>query len=41
MLRSDACDYSDIYIVVEGNVAVARLNDKAYDKKLAFKKMHL
>ena len=37
MLRSDLCNYSDAYIVVEGTVAVADPNNNAYDKKLAFK----
>ena len=38
MLRSDLCDYSDAYIVVKGTIAVTRLNDNAYDEKLAIKK---
>ena len=37
MLRSDLCDYSDAYIVVEGGFTVLRGNNDAYDKKLAFK----
>ena len=36
MLRSDLCDYSDAYIVVEGKITVTKPNDDAYDKKLAF-----
>ena len=36
MLRSDLCDYSDAYFVVEGTITVTGDND-AYDKKLAFK----
>ena len=36
MLRSDLCDYSDVYIVVEGKVIVADPDNDAYDKKLAF-----
>ena len=37
MLRSDLCDYSDAYTVVEGKIIVADSDDDAYDKKLAFK----
>ena len=37
MLRSDLCDYSDAYIVVEGKITVADPNNDAYDKKLALK----
>ena len=37
ILRSDSCDYSDTYIVVEGGVTVADPNNNLYDKKLAFK----
>ena len=36
-LRSDLCDYSDAYIVVEGNVIATNPDNDAYDKKLAFK----
>ena len=35
MLKSDLCDYSDVYIVVEGTVTVEGHND-ACNKKLAF-----
>ena len=31
------CDYSDVYIVVEGTIAVTRSKNNAYDNKLAFK----
>ena len=37
MLRSDFCDYSDAYIFVKWTITVARGNNDAYDKKLAFK----
>ena len=37
MLRSDLCDYSDAYIVVEGIITVLGRNNDTYDKKLAFK----
>ena len=37
MLRSDLCDFSDAYIVVEGDITVLRGNNNAFDKKLAFK----
>ena len=37
MLRSDLCDFSDAHIVVKGTINVARPNNNAYDKKLAFK----
>ena len=36
-LRSDLCNYSDAYIVVEGTIAVTNPDNDAYDKKLAFK----
>ena len=35
MLRSDLCDYSDAYIVVEGKITVTNPNNDAHDKKLA------
>ena len=38
ILRSDLCDFSDAYIVVEGKIAVIKPNTVIYDKKLAFKK---
>ena len=34
MLRSDLCDYSNVYIVVEGTIAVTRPHNNTYDKKL-------
>ena len=37
MLRSDLCEYSDAYIVVEGKIIVADPDNDEYDKKLAFK----
>ena len=37
MLRSDLCNYSDVYIVVKGVINVTNLANDAYDKKLAFK----
>ena len=37
MLRSDLCDYSDRYIVVEEKITVTRPGSIIYNKKLAFK----
>ena len=37
MLRSYLCDYSDVYIVVKGQITVTRPNSVLYDKILAFK----
>ena len=37
LLRSDLCDYSDAYIVVQGKITVADPNNDAYGKKLALK----
>ena len=37
MLRSDLCDFSDVYIVVKGTITVTYPDNNAYDKKLAFK----
>ena len=37
MLRSDLCDFSDVYIVVKGKITVINRNNNAYDKKLALK----
>ena len=37
MLRSDLCDFSDAYIVVEGKITVTNPNNDAYYKKLALK----
>ena len=34
---SDLCDYSDAYIVANGDITVLRRNSDAYDKKLTFK----
>ena len=36
MLRSDLCDFSDAYIVVEGTNTVTNPNNDLYDKKLTF-----
>ena len=37
MLRSELCDYSDVYIVATGTISVTDLDKSAYDKKLDFK----
>ena len=37
MLRSNLCNYSDAYIVVEGTIAVTNPDNNAYDKTLTFK----
>ena len=37
MLRSDLCDFSDVYIVVKETITVTNPSNNAYDKKLAFK----
>ena len=37
MLRSDSCNFSDVYIVVKGTIAVTNPDNDAYDKKLALK----
>ena len=37
MLRSDLCDYNDLYIVVTGKITVTNPNNNSYDKTLAFK----
>ena len=37
MLRSDLCDYSDVYIVVKGTITVTDSDNDAYDKKLTLK----
>ena len=37
MVRSNLNDYSDAYIVVKRTITVRRLNNNAFDKKLAFK----
>ena len=36
-LRSDLCDFSDVYIAVKGTITVADPTNANYDKKLAFK----
>ena len=37
MLRSDLCDFSNAYIVVQGTITVIDPNNDAFDKKLTFK----
>ena len=37
MLRSNPCDYSDVYIVVTGKINVANPNNDGCDKKLELK----
>ena len=37
MLQSDLCDYNDAYTVVKGTITVTKINNNAYNKKLAFK----
>ena len=37
MLRSDLCDFSDVYIVVEGIIAVTEPNEARRNKSVAFK----
>ena len=37
VLRSDLCDFSDAYIVVEGKIAVIKPDSIMYNEKLAFK----
>ena len=37
MLRSDLCDYSDAYIVVEGNIIVTNPDGAKRNKAVAFK----
>ena len=37
MFRSDLCDFSDAYIVVEGNVIVTNPEDAKRNKSIAFK----
>ena len=37
MLRSDLCDFSDVYIVVKGTITVTNPDNNAYNGKLAFK----
>ena len=37
MLRSDLCDFSDVYIVVKGTIAVVRPNNAKRNKSVTFK----
>ena len=37
MLRSDLCDFRDVYIVVKEIITVTNPDNNAYDKKLVFK----
>ena len=37
MMRSDLCDFSDVYIVVKGTVTVTNLDDAERNKTVAFK----
>ena len=37
MLRSDLCDFSNVYIVVKRTITVTNPDNNAYDKKLVFK----
>ena len=37
MLRSDLCDYSDMYIVVKGTITVTDPNNANYNKKFVLK----
>ena len=37
MLRSDLCDFSDAYIVLNGTITFTNPDNNAYDKKLPFK----
>ena len=37
MLRSDLCNFSDVYIVVKGTITVVRPNDAKRNKALTFK----
>ena len=37
MLRSDLCDFNDVYIVVKGIIAVTNPNDAKRNKAVAFK----
>ena len=40
MLRSDHCNFNDMYIAVKGTITVTNPDNNANDKKLAFKIMH-
>ena len=37
MLRSDLCDFSDVYIVVKRVIAVTNVEDAERNKSVAFK----
>ena len=37
MLRSDLCDFSDVYIVVKGDITVTNPNNAKRNKAVAFK----
>ena len=37
MLRSNLCDYSDVYIVVKGTIIISRPNTVKRNKKVTFK----
>ena len=37
MLRSDLCDFSDVYIVVKGTITVTSPDDAKRNKAVAFK----
>ena len=37
MLRSDLCDFSDVYIVVKGDITVTRPDNAKRNKSVAFK----
>ena len=37
MLRSDLCDFSDVYILVKGNIAVTDPDNAKRNKSVAFK----
>ena len=37
MLRSDLCDFSDVYIVVKGTITIGRPNTAKINKAIAFK----
>ena len=44
MLRSDLCDFSDVYIVVKGDIALTKAANRNFsdlrNRFLAFKKTH-
>ena len=40
MLQSDLYDNSDTYIVLKGTINITHLNNDAYGRKLASKKMY-